>query len=301
MSDGQAILSIVIANYNYGRFLEEAILSILRQCGCPILGESGAPQLPLSSGDRLELIVVDGGSQDNSVEIIRKYASSLTWWVSERDRGQSDAFNKGFGHSTGRFLTWLNADDLMVDGALEKVVEQIRKHPTCEWFTSNGFRFLPGGKVLEANWGPHFLPGFLQQRNAPVVAFGPSAFFSRRIYENVGKIDETLHFVMDTDLWLKFMHAGIRQRRINCFTWAFRMHEDSKTAEFGNHMLDEKCAKKLRDESTLIKERLGYRMSPGLHMAVRLWRLMDGSLLCRMYYRLFFRQFQSSRIGDLGS
>ena len=90
------LLSIVIANYNYGRFLEEAIQSVLSQ-----------------SCNDYELIIVDGGSTDNSVEIIKKYEDKIAWWVSEKDKGQSDAFNKGFAHAKGKYLTWLNADDIL--------------------------------------------------------------------------------------------------------------------------------------------------------------------------------------------
>ena len=102
--------SIVIVNYNYGRFLEAAILSILNQ-----------------SCVDYELIVVDGGSTDNSVDIIRKYKNSISWWCSEKDNGQSHAFNKGFAHANGRFLTWLNADDLLMPGTLAAAKKKLLK------------------------------------------------------------------------------------------------------------------------------------------------------------------------------
>ena len=104
------LLSIVIANYNYGLFLEEAIRSVLVQ-KCP----------------DVELLVVDGGSSDNSVEIIRRYSDDLAWWVSEKDRGQSNAFNKGFAHANGKYLTWLNADDVMPRGCLETITAEMRR------------------------------------------------------------------------------------------------------------------------------------------------------------------------------
>ena len=88
----QPLLSIVIANYNYGRFLEEAIQSVLMQ----------------DAGDLAELIICDAESTDNSVEVIKKYEKHITWWCSEKDGGQSAAFNKGFSHARGKFLTWLN-------------------------------------------------------------------------------------------------------------------------------------------------------------------------------------------------
>lgn len=98
MSD--PLFSIVIVNYNYGRYLDAAIRSVLDQ----------------SCGDK-ELIVVDGGSSDESVRVIERHADRIGWWCSEPDNGQSDAFNKGFSRARGRFLTWLNADDIMFPGA----------------------------------------------------------------------------------------------------------------------------------------------------------------------------------------
>ena len=114
------LLSIVIANYNYGRFLEEAIQSVLSQ-----------------SCDDYELIIVDGGSTDNSVEIIKKYEDKIAWWVSEKDNGQSDAFNKGFAQAKGKFGCWLNADDILMPNAIRAVVEYIKKHPKAEWVCSH--------------------------------------------------------------------------------------------------------------------------------------------------------------------
>ena len=269
------LLSIVIANYNYGRYLEDAICSVLSQ----------------EVGDRIELIICDAASTDNSVEIIKKYADKLAWWCSERDGGQSAAFNKGFSHAKGKYLTWLNADDVFVPGCIKKVLRQFERHPECQWFTGNGFRFLEDGRVMQANWGPHYYPKFLQKKNSPVVVFGPSSFFTQEVYKEVGGIDEQLHYVMDTDLWLRFMHNGVTQRRINCMIWAFRMHEASKTAEFGSHQMDEKSHARLVKESRIATENLGYRMSWWLHFAVRLWRFFDGSMVYRAYLRMAFRRF----------
>ena len=270
----QILLSIVIANYNYGRFLEDAIRSVLDQ-----------------ADDRTELIICDAASTDNSVEIIRKYADRIAWWCSEKDGGQSEAFNKGFSHARGKYLTWLNADDLMVPGSLPKVLSALNRHPECEWFTGNGFRFLEDGTVMEANWGPHWYPRFLQCKSSPIVVFGPTSFFTREIYERVGKIDERLHYAMDNDLWIKFMTAGIRQRRINCMIWAFRMHEASKTAEFGEHRLDDESHRRLLEEGRAIAKKLGYRMSKFMHFAVRIWRFLDGSMMYREYLRMTFKKF----------
>ena len=151
----QPLLSIVIANYNYGRFLDEAIRSVIAQ----------------DMGDKVELIIVDGGSADNSVEIIKKYANGLppnisytdwinssnhnsqtppliTWWCSEKDGGQSAAFNKGFSHARGRFLTWLNADDVMLPGVIDALKTASERDPWQEWFVGGVYWLDPQMNVI---------------------------------------------------------------------------------------------------------------------------------------------------------
>lgn len=274
------LLSIVIANYNYGRFLDDAIQSVLVQIG------DGDHQV---RSDEVELIVVDGGSTDDSVEVIKKHADRITWWCSEKDEGQSDAFNKGFARARGKYLTWLNADDLLADGCLKKILLKMTRYPECEWFTGNFFRFVQGtGEVCEIGWGPHWYPNWLQWKNSPLVIFGPSTFFSRKIYDEFGPIDERLHYVMDNDLWFKFMAHGVKQRRLNCFCFAFRMHEGSKTAEFGEHKLADDIHQRLCAEARLVRQRIGYRQSKFLKLAVWGMRIIDGSFFRRAWYRLVF-------------
>lgn len=263
------LISVIIANYNFGRFLPEAIESILSQ----------------NMGDQVEIIICDGGSTDNSVEVIKRYASKVAWWCSEKDNGQSEAFNKGFAHARGRFLTWLNADDLLVPGALKAIVRMIKDYPECEWFTANFYRFIDSTKkISEIGWGPHMYPRWMQRRNSPVVVFGPSSIFSKALWESVGRIDESMHLMMDTDLWMRFIVSGVKQRRIANFVWAFRMHEASKTAEFGAHTLNEIRRQTFAEEWRRSAERTGYRTAPFWRIALLIIRIMDGSLLRRYYY-----------------
>lgn len=258
------LLSIVIANYNYGRFLEEAIKSVLDQ---------NVPEV--------ELLVIDGGSTDESVDVIRKYENRLSYWVSEKDRGQSDAFNKGFAKACGKYLTWLNADDVMPAGSLARVVAEMKAHPTCEWFSANTYRYTQEGEVVGLWWGPRHVPSLLQGKGTPIAVYGPSTFFTKSLYERVGKIDEQLHLIMDIDLWERFVLSGAKFRRLNWFCWGFRMHEASKTAEFGEHHLDDKAAKKLAAENAYKKDKNGYRESKLKKLLIQALRLADGSFLTR--------------------
>ena len=269
------LLSIVIANYNYGRYLEKAIRSVVDQ----------------DTGGKVEIIVCDAGSTDNSVDIIKKYDSMIAWWCSEKDRGQSDAFNKGFSHARGKYLSWLNADDIMIRGSLAKVVEAMEQHPDCEWFTGNMFRFTEDGMVVECPWGPHCLPVFLQSKGQPTAVYGPSTFFSKKLFERVGRMKVYQNFMMDTDLWMRFIVEGVKQRRINYYCWAFRMHEQSKTAEYGDHKLSPEQRSRFEEERQRAYRETGYHTSKINHFAIRLWRILDGSFLRHIWIRLTFKEF----------
>lgn len=270
------LLSIVIANYNYGRFLEAAIESVLLQ----------------NLGDKVELIVVDGGSTDNSVEIIKKYAGKIAWWCSERDKGQSDAFNKGFAHARGKYLTWLNADDIMPDGCLAKIVRELERHPDGEWFTGNLYRFDESGRVIECTWGPNYLPKWLQSRGQPVAVYGPATIFTKELFDRVGGMKLYQNFMMDTDLWMRFIVAGVKQRRINCFCWAFRMHEESKTAEFGGHKLPPEQRARFEAERKQSIVETGYRASAFNRRLIQIWRIFDGSILKSWWLKRTFKRIK---------
>lgn len=263
--------SIVIATYNYGRFLAQAIESVINQ-----------------SCKDYELIIVDGGSTDNTIDVIRQYEQYITLWVSEPDNGQSNAFNKGFAHSKGKYLTWLNADDVYMPGTLEAVKNKLIANPDADWATGNFLRFRDdNGVIIETKWGPHFLPSFLQTPDSPLVIFGPTTFWSRKIYEDVGELDESLHYAMDTDYWSRIVKKGYRQVRVNHCCWAFRMHEASKTAEYGEHRAGAQLKETKRKEAIYIAEKVGMKVNKKKKIIGYILRLLDGSFFKWLYLRIF--------------
>ena len=266
------LFSIVIANYNYGRFLEDALQSILSQ----------------GLGDEVEIIVCDAASTDNSVEVIRKYADKIAWWCSEQDGGQSAAFNKGFAHATGRFLTWLNADDVFFPGALKAVAKEIEKHPDCEWFvgsTSWVDEHLRIKRVFRAHKFS-VLRGYFAGANA----CGPSSFFTKRLLQKVGGIDETLHYAMDNDLWHRFFRNEHAQYcRTTANVWAYRIHAESKLS--GADVSAEKIARENR-EKALAEGRLLRQRYPQCDTWFRPWAvrlstsLLDWAIAAWLTFRL---------------
>lgn len=280
------LLSIVIANYNYGRFLEDAIKSVVEQNGF----------------DQCELIVVDGGSIDNSVEIIKKYAAGLppnthrseweppspipdspsliSWWCSEKDKGQSDAFNKGFAHARGRLGCWVNADDLLLPGTLRAVLNYIERNPEVEWITGGTIYFNKDFMIWRARIGTSITRGMHRWVDATVIG-GPSSFFSIERLKEVGGFNVALHYTMDGDLWNKFFASGMKMVHFPMYFWGFRSHSASKTS----HAFHEVQSEAFHNEHKMAYKRVKYSAF-GEH--VRVWRLRMHKILSGCVFRSYF-------------
>lgn len=272
------LLSIVIANYNYGRFLEEAIQSVLSQ-----------------SCDDYELIIVDGGSTDNSVEIIKKYEDKIAWWVSEKDKGQSDAFNKGFTHANGKYLTWLNADDLLIPNRLGKLIAYLKMHPDVEWasgetvYVDINYKLVTTGLRI-SNWIANF---FRAPAWARITA--PSTIFTKDLLTRAGGIDESLHYVMDTELWMRFNKMGVKLHYVNFDFWVFRLHEESKTS---SSVLTGNRSERFMEERALIRKRHGIGKFADVK-AVFLKRVCSFLSLGYLRRCLFLRKYKGRCLNEI--
>ena len=246
-------ISIVIPSYNQGKYIDEAIKSILEQ-----------------DYENKEIIVIDGGSNDESLDIIKKHKNHISYWISKNDNGQSHAINKGFCQARGTMLTWLNSDDILLPGALGSVAESWRDSGQPDWIAGNCVWSDPKGKVLRCARGIKWSP-FLAKFGLVNVA-GPSSFFSRELLEAAGGLREDLHFMMDTDLWLNFARQGARYIRLDRYLWVLRLHSEAKMSghNFTNSPMsakDHPVWVKRKEERVKIANR--YNISRGRHVVAR--------------------------------
>jgi len=203
------LVTIVTPSYNQAPFLEATIRSVLEQ-----------------DYPNIEYIVIDGGSTDGSLEIIRKYASRLAFWSSEKDRGQTEALNKGFARATGEIMAWINSDDIYEPGAVRSAVEAMQAHPEMGLVYGDANFIDDQAKVIGRF--PAAQTDYQRLRRGYVHIPQQAAFFRRDLWQQVGPLDPSFFFAMDYDLWVRI--AKLAPLLYVPRTWAnFRLHGDSKT------------------------------------------------------------------------
>ncbi|GAK50569.1 glycosyl transferase, group 2 family protein [Candidatus Moduliflexus flocculans] len=214
-------MTVVTPSYNQADFLEETLRSVLLQ---------GYPNL--------EYLVIDGGSTDGSVELIKKYAPYLTHWVSEPDRGQSHAINKGLQQAHGEILCWLNSDDLLKPGALYHVASMFRDLAAPSWIVGATELIARDGTYLDIQQVRDIDERFFLTWSDRIWLPQQSTFWNRAMWELVKPLREDLTYVMDVALWLK-MFQVVRPETTPRILSSYRIHEVSKTVSAPMHSRQE--------------------------------------------------------------
>jgi|SRR5579862_1667683 len=209
-------ISIVTPSYNQGRFIERTITSVIEQ-----------------NYPNLEYIVMDGGSTDGTVDLLRKYQRHLDFWTSAPDAGQADAISQGFARASGDILAWLNSDDFYESGVLQQVAELFGQWPDVD--VISGRCRLWYGDQRDRMMGPSPLRSFedfLKIKSNLLSGrsiIQPEAFFRRRAFDKAGGLHRELHYCFDQCLWMDMAKSGCKFESVDRHWANLRMHESQKT------------------------------------------------------------------------
>lgn len=267
-------ITIVTPSYNQGKFIEETICSVLEQ-----------------NYPNLEYLVMDGGSTDGSVEIIKKYASHLSYWESHPDDGQADAIYRGFERSTGEILGWVNSDDILLPGCLEKVGRFFMSYPKEEWVVGGTVQIDPNGQRLNDRIG------YPSCNMGARVSFGhllfsgcgfnqPASFWRRETFFSIGGFDRSLQFCFDYDLYFRLAQRR-PSGRIKEFLACFRIHPTSKTSTLHNvcatenEVLWRKYGRYQKSKAYCKIAAFGYALRNRIRSMIIQFKLFLGLLRCK--------------------
>ncbi len=215
------LVSIITPSFNQAAFLETAMRSVLEQ-----------------DHKDLEYLVVDGGSTDGSLEIIRRYADRLAWWVSEKDQGQAEAINKGLKRAQGEIAAWLNSDDAYLPGAVSAAVRAFEQNPEAVMVYADMRAVDQNGRRINAL---RYRQLTLQDLLCFQIIGQPAVFMKRAAFERAGGLDTRFHLLLDHQLWIKLARQGPIVH-VNDTWAAARYHPGAKNraraAEFGKEAFD---------------------------------------------------------------
>ena len=253
-------ITIITPSFNQGDYIEETIESVLSQ-----------------NYPHLEYIVLDGGSTDNTIKVLQKHADNIIWH-SESDNGQSDALNKGFRMATGEIIAFLNSDDRYEPGALDYIGRYFSENPHVDWLSGRCRNINGAGEEIRKPimHYKNFWLRFSSRRVLQVLNYvsQPATFWRRKLFDQVGGLDEGLHYAMDYDYWMR-LGQNCKLKTVDRYLAHFRIHQGSKAGSSASAQFE--------SELLIAQRYVGSRLLMGMHR-------MHTALIVAVYQVLLHRE-----------
>jgi glycosyltransferase involved in cell wall biosynthesis len=260
------LVSIVTPSFNQAQFLEATVLSVLEQ-----------------DYPNIEYIVMDGGSTDDSQEILKRYSDRISYWISEPDEGQTDAINKGFDRAKGDIFAWLNSDDLYKPHAIERAVDFLNQNPAVGMVYGDADFIDEDGEWIGKF--PAARTDYRRLRQGYVHIPQQSTFFRSRLWPLVRPLDTSFYFAMDYDLWVRL--AAVTPIAYKQETWAsFRLHSDAKSMA---------SADRCWPEMIRVHNRLDGSIFSIIYLKYFIRRILEPILPYRLFVRLWLQRWAIGR------
>jgi glycosyltransferase involved in cell wall biosynthesis len=249
-------ISIVTINYNQGPFLERAIISVLEQ-----------------NYDNLEYIIIDGGSTDNSLEVIKKYNNRITYWESEKDQGPSHALNKGFAKATGDLFFYLNADDVLGFNSLNRIKDYVERNPGYDIYYGHGYTKDISRQLRFPYYSDLWNLKYYKEKK--IAIFQPSTFIKSTVFRKTNGFNENNSTCWDGELLVDMALIGAKFLRINDFFGTFYLHNESIT---GSNRLQQKYLKDFENIGQKINQQLPTGHSRARSLEILWWKIRNDLL-----------------------
>lgn len=223
-------ISVVTPSFNQGEFIEETIKSVINQ-----------------SYSNFELIIIDGGSTDKTIDILKEYDKYITYWISEPDEGQTHAINKGFKKASGDLVAWMNSDDVFIQGSFKMVAEKYLNYPDVDVYYADKYHLDDNGNFIRTQkYFPYYIHSFL---NDKMNICNQACFWKKSVFDEIGYLDESIQFAMDMDFFIRMGASdGIVLKHFPEYWGSQRYYAGTKTS-------DTKWNKLLEEEKTVIAQK----------------------------------------------